>query len=392
MSDFNQEKMSKEWDVKKKYNPFNSYKLLAHIDRWKNIKKGSLLPPPVLVTIDPANSCNLKCIWCNSKKIINQNANFLSKNALEEIIKILQNWKSTEKKYKVEAVCIAGGGEPLMNPNINILINGLVDSGIGVGVVTNGTLIHKFIKSLSRCHWISVSIDCGTVKTFSKLKKTSSKQFNKIIENLKLLISYSKKNKTSLSNSSLSHGVTYKFLLHKDNIHEIEKAAKIAKKIGCRSIHIRPIGRPWYEKKEIVFKDKHIKMFYDQISLARKLEDKNFSIYGITHKFNSHFQPNNNFSKCHALFMTTVFMPPRPGDLIDSFVLSQCCDRRGDLNMELANNLINLDDVNKNWGNKHHWRIMDKLNLMQCPRCTYPPHNEIFEKVINQDNMSINFI
>ena len=90
--------------------------------------------------------------------------------------------------------------------------------------------------------------------------------------------------------------------------------------------------------------------------------------------------------------MTTVFSPPASGDHPDSFTLCQCCDRRGDSTLELSHNLRNLEDILNIWGSDKHWEMYDKLDLSRCPRCTYSPHNEIYEKVLCEDNMSINFI
>lgn len=43
----------KEWNATKRWNPFNSYKLLAHVERWKQIRRGKPIPPPILITIEP---------------------------------------------------------------------------------------------------------------------------------------------------------------------------------------------------------------------------------------------------------------------------------------------------------------------------------------------------
>jgi wyosine [tRNA(Phe)-imidazoG37] synthetase (radical SAM superfamily) len=386
---------SKEWAFGKNFNPFNSLKLLSHFERWRLIKKGKELPPPVLVTIDPAHTCNYNCSWCNSKQVINQRAKYLSKVALERIAEVLCNWRCSNHDHKVQAVCIAGGGEPLLNRYTGFLIDKLITNGFDVGVVTNGSLINKFIEPLSMCHWVSVSIDSGTAGTFSRLKDTDTHQFDRVIENMQLLVEYSNRNKTQLAGSPLSFGVMYKYLVNKNNINEIDIAAKIAKSIGCKGIHIRPVGKPWYnilKDESILFNKEQVEMFHEKIAAARQLEDDYFSVYGVTHKFTDNFQPNNNFLKCHALFMTTVFMPPHLEDSPDSFVLSQCCDRRGDLELELGRNLTDIHGINKKWGSPYHWEIQDKINLRQCPRCTYFPHNEIYEKAINEDNMSVNFI
>ncbi len=52
---------SLEWLPRKRWNPFNSNKLLAHVYRWRLIRRGRPLPPPVLITVDPTNVCNFNC-------------------------------------------------------------------------------------------------------------------------------------------------------------------------------------------------------------------------------------------------------------------------------------------------------------------------------------------
>lgn len=59
----------KEWTAQKRWNPFNSYKLLVHVERWRQIKRGRPIPPPVLITVDPTNICNFNCVWCNAEYI-----------------------------------------------------------------------------------------------------------------------------------------------------------------------------------------------------------------------------------------------------------------------------------------------------------------------------------
>ena len=80
---------AKEWSDARKWNPYNSYKLLAHVERWKHIKKGAKIPAPVLITVDPANVCNLNCEWCNARYIMSNRHNMLSEKMLENIADFL---------------------------------------------------------------------------------------------------------------------------------------------------------------------------------------------------------------------------------------------------------------------------------------------------------------
>ena len=170
-SEVNKRKTAEEWSLAKKWNPFNSFKLMAHVYRWEKIVRGNPIPQPVLVTVDPVNACDLNCIWCNSAYVLGARTGIMSKKLLLDVARFLSEWKSAPDWHGgVEAVCIAGGGEPLLNPSIGDFINSLVKHGIGVGIVTNGTSIDKFIEPLSKCTWVGVSVDAGSGETFKKLK------------------------------------------------------------------------------------------------------------------------------------------------------------------------------------------------------------------------------
>jgi pyruvate-formate lyase-activating enzyme len=380
-----------EWSPEHKWNPFNSFKLLSHIERWQYIDESyTKQPHPALVTIDPINLCNLNCSWCNSQKILKERSRKIEGELLLDIGEFLSNWKSSYPFPGVRAICIAGGGEPLLHNRIGDFINYVTSRGIEVGVVTNGTLIHKHIPSLSKCTWVGVSVDAGTSKTFRETK--GKNYFDEIINNMEELIQFSHRNKRRLSFDRPGYGVTYKYLLHPNNIFEVGEAADIASRIGCKNLHIRPYGIPWNklgeEKSE--FSQTMVQQFFRQIESSRKhLESPSFGIYGVIHKFDPDtFSRNNNFKKCHALFMTGVFMPGKT----NGYTFGLCCDRRGDSNLELICDSERPQDVEEIWGSRKHWEIFDKIQVINCPRCTYQPHNQIFEKVILEDSMTWKFI
>jgi hypothetical protein len=51
-----------------------------------------------------------------------------------------------------------------------------------------------------------------------------------------------------------------------------------------------------------------------------------------------------------------------------------------------------FDEVAQLWGGRDHWRIFDSLDIKKCPRCTYQPHKQIYERVIVKDSMTYKFI
>jgi len=381
--------MTKEWSPAKKWNPFNSAKLLSQVYRWRDIKRGAVINPPVLVTIDPTNNCGLSCIWCNSDYILKRRHQHLSKKVLLEIADFLGKWK--HKDYGIEACCIAGGGESLLNPATYDLIDRLIENNIQVGVVTNGVQMNKHFDTLSKCTWVGVSVDAGTPETFKKIK--GKDKYDTVIDNMRNLIKYANENDTTLGMKRQGNGITYKYLLHPYNAGEIIESVKTARDIGCRNFHLRPMGVPW-DKLAIndnVFTTKSIGTYKKQIEKARGYETKNFGVFAVSHKFDEKLRISNIFHQCYAIFMTCAIMPATDGNK-DHCTVGLCCDRRGDKRLELLTNEWDINNLAVAWGSKKHWDIFDNINLKDCPRCTYQPHNQIYEHVILEDSMTYKFI
>jgi sulfatase maturation enzyme AslB (radical SAM superfamily) len=392
---------TEEWKGRKRWNPFNSYKLLVHVERWRQIRRGRPVPPPVLITVDPTNVCNFNCAWCNAQ-YIREHRNFkLSEATLAALADYLPLWgrASGVSDPGVKAICIAGGGEPLLNRATPSFIDRVVAGGVDVGMVTNGSYIHECIDALSQATWVGVSVDAGNAATFNALKglPANSEIFPRVIENIALLVDYSRRHYTRLGKQHPSYGVSYKYLLYKENIGEVFEAAKLAKKIGCKSIHFRPAGTTWDKigtDQEICFTAADIALFEEEIARAMALDDETFSVYGVTHKFNSQFGISNCFAKCYSVFMTAVVSPPTSKTAPkDSYTLSLCCDRRGDAKLELLRDTPDVAAIEAAWGSREHWQIHDRINVeKECPRCTYQPHNQIYQEVILNDSMTYKFI
>jgi pyruvate-formate lyase-activating enzyme len=333
----------------------------------------------------------MKCVYCNAGFILSENSQSLSEKTLMELADFLPEWQGSKEWAKgVSAICIAGGGESLLNKYTGKFIDRCIDNGVEVGIVTNGVLIDKYLESLSRCTWVGVSVDAASGKTFKALKGVDL--FDKVIDNISLLVDYSNKKETKLSTKLQGYGVSYKYLLHPLNVYDVGEAVKIAKDIGCRNFHLRPVGVPWDKLNtlSIEFSMDMISALDGQIERARNLEDDNFGVFGITHKFGDKLEKQNCFKKCYAIFMTGVVCPSKQGG--DTFDFGLCCDRRGDPRLRLGENLGSVEGIAELWGTDRHWYIFDKIKLSDCCRCTYNPHNIIYENVIENDNMTYKFI
>ena len=109
------------------------------------IKNGWTLP--VTCEVDPSNACCLDCSFCIYRQLRDT-----AVMSLELYKKILNDLKDCE----VKSITLTGGGEPLMNPQINEFIK--ISDGFKLGLITNGVLLNKIeVSLLKRFDFIRIS-------------------------------------------------------------------------------------------------------------------------------------------------------------------------------------------------------------------------------------------
>ena len=118
---------------------------------------------------------------------------------------------------------------------------------------------------------------------------------------------------------------------------------------------------------------------------AMALEDENFFVYGIRHKFQPNFQRKVNFKKCWASPIA-AFVFGADGNCY------LCLDMRGRKEMILCPHYPDPHEVLKYWNSKRHKEILQNIDPKKCPRCTIGPYNEVVEQVFIKDRMCRNFL
>lgn len=123
-------------------------KMIVHNELQKSIKEGVIIP--IHVQFIPTNKCNLSCNFCScSKRTKNLEMDFdKAKKVIDDLAKL-----------GCKAVTITGGGEPLMYPKINELIEYFISKKIKVGFVTNGLMLKSKMNmvTLNKVTWCRVS-------------------------------------------------------------------------------------------------------------------------------------------------------------------------------------------------------------------------------------------
>lgn len=117
------------------------------------------------------DDCNFRCTYCMPREVFGESYKFLSETerlSYDEIVRLAGIFASVgTRKIKLS------GGEPLLRPWIDVLIERLVGlSGIeDVGLITNGFLLEGLAPRLKRAglHRVTVSIDSLDDRTWGRI-------------------------------------------------------------------------------------------------------------------------------------------------------------------------------------------------------------------------------
>jgi MoaA/NifB/PqqE/SkfB family radical SAM enzyme len=187
----------------------------------------------------------------------------------------------------VKAVVLIGGGEPLIHPEIDWVIDYLGKNGVKIGITTNGLLIDRHIDVIAKyASWVRISVDAATPETFKHIRpdRSGKSMFNKLISNM---VMFAKVKKGTLGYSFMIYSENEFDKAKKNteaagfsNVNEIYKAAQIAKKSGCDYFEIKPMYNINHfaisQKKDLIPRVK------EEIQKALSLCDEKFRVLQAT--------------------------------------------------------------------------------------------------------------
>ncbi len=248
--------------IKDEYSP---YKIVHHIDKIQMMRGGKQVMP-LQVQIIPSNGCNQRCSFCAYRlKGYSSNKNFIEKNSLsyDKIIECLNDFVD----MGVKAVQYTGGGEPLIHKESYQYLKATLDRGLDLSLVSNGmALTEPMCDLLGDACWTRISVDAGSKEMYSYLRSTEESNFRKVLDNIKNLVAYRRKNIVGVG-----------FVVERDNYKEVLKSAKIMKDIGVDNFRIggvfTPLGYSYYDGFEEVAKD--------IAKEAELLSDDNFKVFNL---------------------------------------------------------------------------------------------------------------
>lgn len=113
----------------------------------RSLNGGKIIPWHV--QLNPCNSCNFHCGFCGCSN--RDKDAMMPYSEMEEMIRLFRS-------LGMSCVTITGGGEPILYPHLPKLLKLLHKLKVEVGLVTNGSLLHKLsVADLNRVRWCRIS-------------------------------------------------------------------------------------------------------------------------------------------------------------------------------------------------------------------------------------------
>jgi len=132
---------------------------------------------PFEVEIDPTNTCNQNCYYCNVhefRKTCPDNA------TTEDYINLIQSLPATVGK-----IVFSGGGDPMVAQGISSMVEEACKKDAEVGIITNGTMLHRLTATRdSHPDWIGIDIDAVDHDSYFTIRKHNFDYVMKNIENI----------------------------------------------------------------------------------------------------------------------------------------------------------------------------------------------------------------
>lgn len=137
---------------------------------------------PKILRIEPASSCNFRCIHCPTGQDLNPSLGIMSENTFNKIYEKIS-------KYSFKVIVLYHGGEPFLNRNFIDIIKKLKPLTDTIKTVTNGSLLDDLLIEQiidSGIDIVEFSLDGVSPEENDKIRIGSN--FQKIAENIKKLI------------------------------------------------------------------------------------------------------------------------------------------------------------------------------------------------------------
>lgn len=238
---------------------------------------------PSHLVLEPTNICNLKCPLCPTGQAVSGRPK--GKMSFTDFQRIIDEMGDYLYSLRLE-----NWGEPLLNKDISDMVAYATSKRISTSFNTNLCLLDKETAEkliLSGLKHIKISLDGS--KEDSYLKYRVGGDFNKVVDNIKLLVD------TRNTLNKPNPFIEVQFIVMKHNQDEIVQIKQLCKELNVDALHIAKLHPDMRE--ELFYPDSHsIVKFADWLPA-----DSMYSLFDYKTKTRKH-----NIKRCNYLWTSCV--------------------------------------------------------------------------------------
>lgn len=350
--------------------PYSQLKIFHHRDLLERLENGERCSP-LYIRIKPTNVCNHNCYYCHYKNpyltLDEYNPNdMIPREKMLEIV-------SDMKEMGVKAVTFSGGGEPLVYPYIEETMEKVLEAGIDLSIITNGSMLkRKKAKLLAKAKWVRISIDSINAANYAKIRGIGGDALPELLKNIEEF--------ARIKDDTCELGIN--FVIGKENYMEIEHVAETMKTLGANHVKFAPLFSNDTEEYHKDIKDCVIAKLDE---LGQRLNDDKFKIIDLyTSDFDNYEVFKRTYSRCPIKeFVCIIAANSKVYYCHDKAYLSDGCVC--DLRERSFKDGWNSDEVTKKF------KEFDAMKVCK-QHCVYDSRNVLINSYLDMDLNHVNFV
>jgi MoaA/NifB/PqqE/SkfB family radical SAM enzyme len=349
----------------------DSHKLIYHVSRVNDWLNGKLIYP-IYMEISPIGSCNHRCIFCAYDFIGYPNRKLDCDRLLTFI--------DEAKEAGIKSLLYAGEGEPLLHPDIEKFIIHSKNSGIDVGLFTNGQLLRGELAEaiLPFLTFLRFSFNGGTKDNYADIHKVKPEIFERVVANIKRVSEIKEK-------KSLDVDIGAQYVLLPENIDYLIDAVKTLKDAGIDYFVIKPFVQQSYLQSYKIGKQLGLNNIEDILNGAMRFSNEYFKVIVRRDSFESYSK--RTYKHCYGTSFVSVLNSA--GDIATCLPFWD----KGDFVFDniYENTFRDIWHCEKRKKIKEY--LENELNTQNCPpNCRPNAINEFLWEIRNPTVRHINFV
>lgn len=350
--------------------PYSQLKIFHHPDIINKLMAGERCAP-LYIRIKPENKCNHNCNYCHYK---NSYLDLDEYNPNDEIPHDKMMEIIDDINYMgVKAVTFSGGGEPLLYPYIEEAMQKILNYGIDLSIITNGSLLAgKKAELLSKAKWVRISVESVNDDEYCSIRGIRKGSFEQLCKNIEEF--------AKIKEDSCELGINV--VVNEQNHTEVYSIAELMKSLGVNHVKFSPMITTETKQYHSAFVDDVTK----EIGRAEsELTNQKFKIINLyTPDFDDSVLFERQYSKCPIKeFICVIGANSKVYFCHDKAYLSNgvVCD-------------IREKTFREAWFSDEVSSLFENFDakLVCRQHCVYDSRNELINSFLDMDKNHINFV